>query len=570
MSKRGHLIVLEGPDGVGKTKLAEGLIERLRERGISCHRHAFPGDEPGTLGFLVYRLHHDRATLKVDEIAPVALQAAHIAAHLDAIERVIRPKLNSGENIVLDRYWWSTAVYGAVNGSPRDVLESLIAAEERCWGVLRPLVIFLIDREKPWREGEDTPEWHQLAQKYRCLAAREQTRSCVEVVENSDRLEEVVAKMANRVVEIARSVQVVAPGEYCTGCPQDRLTPTGGKIPNSAAPTFSVARTKTLKPTKVFDTYWYFAVERQQIFFRRLENAQPPWTSDAILQRHRFTNAYRASDRVSQYLIRRVQYEGEQAADELFFRTVLFKLFNRIETWELLEQALGGLHSSEFKPSRYAKAIDEARKAKKRIYSAAYIMPVAAGGRGQAKHVGHLRLLEMMLREGLPGRLADARSFRHAFEMLRSYPMMGDFLGFQYLTDLNYSRLLNFSEMEFVVPGPGARRGIQKCFGDLNGVEAADVIRYVTEKQCEEFERCGLAFRDLWGRPLQLIDCQNLFCEVDKYARVAHPDVGISGDRTRIKQRFHARGRLPMPWYPPKWNLNERIGHNREVSNAFH
>ena len=28
-------------------------------------------------------------------------------------------------------------------------------------------------------------------------------------------------------------------------------------------------------------------------------------------------------------------------------------------------------------------------------------------------------------------------------------------------------------------------------------------------------------FRDLWGRPLQLIGCQNLFCEVDKYARVA-------------------------------------------------
>ena len=37
---------------------------------------------------------------------------------------------------------------------------------------------------------------------------------------------------------------------------------------------------------------------------------------------------------------------------------------------------------------------------------------------------------------------------------------------------------------------------------------------------------------------MQLIDCQNLFCEVDKYARHAHPEVrGISG-RTRIKQSY--------------------------------
>jgi len=51
---------------------------------------------------------------------------------------------------------------------------------------------------------------------------------------------------------------------------------------------------------------------------------------------YRFTNVYRASDRVSQYLIRRVIYEGDQSEEEVFFRTLLFKIFNRIETWEIL------------------------------------------------------------------------------------------------------------------------------------------------------------------------------------------------------------------------------------------
>ena len=42
---------------------------------------------------------------------------------------------------------------------------------------------------------------------------------------------------------------------------------------------------------------------------------------------------------------------------------------------------------------------------------------------------------------------------------LYQYPTIGDFLAYQYITDLNYSTLTNFTEMEFVVPGPGAKHG---------------------------------------------------------------------------------------------------------------
>jgi hypothetical protein len=89
--------------------------------------------------------------------------------------------------------------------------------------------------------------------------------------------------------------------------------------------------------TEVFDTYWRFAAERQRIFFRKASGNQPPWTNDPILLRYRFTNAYRAADRVSQFLIRQVQAAGPQTANDVFFRTILFKLFNRIDTWHMLE-----------------------------------------------------------------------------------------------------------------------------------------------------------------------------------------------------------------------------------------
>ena len=176
------------------------------------------------------------------------------------------------------------------------------------------------------------------------------------------------------------------------------------------------------------------------------------------------------------------------------------------------------------------------------------------------KHRNHLRLLEYMMRDGVPGRVARARSLGEVFATLLAFPSLGPFLAFQFAIDLNYSTMIEFSEMEFVVAGPGARDGIRKCFVDTAGLDDANVIRAVTELADREFERRGISFFRLWGRALQLIDCQNLFCEVDKYARAVHPAfVGESG-RTRIKQRFTPR-RDPLPqWYPPKWGLRIPLG----------
>jgi hypothetical protein len=318
---------------------------------------------------------------------------------------------------------------------------------------------------------------------------------------------------------------------------------------------FHARFTKTVKPTKVFDTYWRFACERQRIFFRRLSGAPHPWTDDPILGRHRFTNAYRASDRVSQFLIAHVIEGSDQTPDDIFFRILLFKIFNRIATWRLLEKSLGGIHAHEFEPHNYDAVLAAAMHRGERIYSAAYIMPAPRLGAAK-KHTNHLRLLARMLSDGLPEMLARSRSMEHAYRLLLAYPSIGSFLAYQYVIDLNYSQLLNFSEMDFVVPGPGAVDGIHKCFRDLDGLSQGEVIREVTEHAGEEFDRRGLDFTSLWGRPLQLIDCQNLFCEVSKYARLAHPEVKGTSSRARIKQRYRPDPQPLAYRYPAKWKLD--------------
>jgi hypothetical protein len=319
------------------------------------------------------------------------------------------------------------------------------------------------------------------------------------------------------------------------------------------------------RPTRVFATYWYFAAERQAIFFRRLACRPAPWSDDPILTYYKFTNAYRASDRVSQYLIRHVIYDGEKEPEEVVFRVLLFKIFNRIGTWQLLVRELGQVSFADYSFDRYDAVLTKAIEAGERLFAAAYIMP--SGGRQFGhlrKHRNYLKLIEMMMNDQVPRRLIDIKDMRSAFNLLRVYPLLGDFLAYQFVIDLNYSSLTNFSEMEFVVPGPGARDGIRKCFADLGGLTEERIIRLMAERQEAEITRVGMDFHSLWGRPLQLIDCQNLFCELGKYARVAHPDVpGLSG-RRRIKQRHQPQAEPISYWYPPRWGINDAVARTLE------
>jgi len=168
-------------------------------------------------------------------------------------------------------------------------------------------------------------------------------------------------------------------------------------------------------------------------------------------------------------------------------------------------------------------------------------------------------LLENMMKDRLPERLAQAGTMQEGFERLRAYPTIGDFLAYQFTTDINYSEITDFGEMDFVVPGPGARDGLRKCFVDPGGLNEIELIRLMADRQEQEFDRLSLCFESLWGRRLQLIDCQNLFCEVDKYARVVHPEILGKTGRTRIKQKFVPTS-VPLEFfYPPKWGLNEKI-----------
>lgn len=334
-----------------------------------------------------------------------------------------------------------------------------------------------------------------------------------------------------------------------------------GELGVDRGPGTMVVAGRRLTPTSVFDTYWRFAAERHAVYQARIRGVDGPWTQDKVIAGHRFTNCYRAADRVSQYLISNVAYSTDTVdPTDVMFRILLFKTFNKIQTWEALSEAMDQTPThTRFDVEVYDRILGSRIDAGTRLYSAAYIVPPPPFG-AMRKHTNHLRLLAHVLHHRVLEQVRLAPSMAAAYMALADLPGLGPFLAYQFLIDLNYSPALSFDEMDFVVPGPGARDGIRKCFGDdARGIEA-EIIAYMAEHQDEHFTRLGHTFDGLFGRPLQLIDCQNLFCEVDKYARVVHPDhVGHSG-RTRIKQKFTADPSPLRPWYPPKWGLNDKVG----------
>ena len=279
------------------------------------------------------------------------------------------------------------------------------------------------------------------------------------------------------------------------------------------------------KRQKVYDLYWYFACERQNIFWKKLNNEPAPWTNDPILQTYKFCNSYRVNDRVSQYLLKNVIYNmNKYSSEDMLFRILIFKLFNKESTWELLIDNFSDITLKTFNMEKYSKVLENAIENGIKIYNDAYISCANKAFGYDRKHDNHLALLNKMFNiDNIQEKILNCKTMENAFNIIKSYPLIGNFMAYQLVTDINYSDIVDWKENEFTIAGPGSLRGIKKCFIDKGTMSNEDIIRYMYENQDEEFKRLNLNFKRIGNRPLQLIDCQNIFFFFFKYCRQALP-----------------------------------------------
>lgn len=154
----GVLVVIEGPDGSGKTTLEAGLLERMEARGTPPRILL----QPTTWWRDDARV---RATMvgEPGALAPLGLAAFSIADRLDHQHHVVEPALRAGELLLSNRYLLSLAAHYLTT---EEVDQELFAPLYR--QILRPDVLVVLDaptevllQRVVERDGEDRRRWDQ-------------------------------------------------------------------------------------------------------------------------------------------------------------------------------------------------------------------------------------------------------------------------------------------------------------------------------------------------------------------------------------------------------------------------
>jgi dTMP kinase len=176
MSRRGFFIVLEGPEGSGKSSLMGPLADRMRECLVDPVIVREPG---GTRAAEMAR----QALLDPDHtLGPVAELFFYLAARADLVHTIIRPALLSGRVVLSDRFTLSTEAYQMI-GRGLDP-ELIHAGNQAVTQGIRPDLTLILDLD---------PE---LGQARQIAAGKKQ-----------DRLDRESAEFHRRVVDYYLAVQ---------------------------------------------------------------------------------------------------------------------------------------------------------------------------------------------------------------------------------------------------------------------------------------------------------------------------------------------------------------------------
>lgn len=126
MTERACLIILEGPDGSGKSTQAKRLMEQMREEGFDVVKAAPFYDTKAGVASSEFFLDPENT----DHTATTESMFV-LAAHYELMDKVIRPAIRERKVIIMDRSWLSTVIYqGKVRGGNQRIIKTIISEIE--------------------------------------------------------------------------------------------------------------------------------------------------------------------------------------------------------------------------------------------------------------------------------------------------------------------------------------------------------------------------------------------------------------------------------------------------------
>lgn len=202
--RRGRFVVLDGPDGAGKSTQAKRLAEHLKTQGIDALLLREPGGTAAGEAVRSLVLEHRK-----DHLFALTETFLFQAARAQLIQEVIKPALAAGKWVICDRFSLSTLVYqGFAGGVAPKVVKTLTTLA--CDGIKPDLYLVLwvspkvgvarrADRAADRMESKGEKFIRDVAEAYRREARR--SREYV-FLDGSGTLDEVQARIWTKVESV--------------------------------------------------------------------------------------------------------------------------------------------------------------------------------------------------------------------------------------------------------------------------------------------------------------------------------------------------------------------------------
>ena len=130
---KGYLIVFEGIDGTGKTTQALKLVEALEEAGHRAVYFREPSDS-------VWGKKIREMAVREDSLTPEEEYALFLNDRRENVRKNLKPSVEKGHIVVLDRYYFSTMAYQGAKGISVEKIK-----EENEAFALRPDLVLIFD-----------------------------------------------------------------------------------------------------------------------------------------------------------------------------------------------------------------------------------------------------------------------------------------------------------------------------------------------------------------------------------------------------------------------------------------
>ena len=321
-----------------------------------------------------------------------------------------------------------------------------------------------------------------------------------------------------------------------------------------------------------------FVLDRYRIHKKKdVRKIPAPWTKNPVLQEFKFTNVRREHDRQTRYLIENIVDNENLTLEDKIVNCFMFRCWNN---WDTLKDfgfpySAQELYKSSLKEKVRLTYKKLAKKDPGRLWwsnaynqggtKAAWKFPDGDGyerayKESEAKkypdweedialrpfHVG-----VWLGRNHIVKKLLAAKGQQECFEVIKSIKGFADFLAYQVFVDLTYIPEFPFSENEFVVAGPGCKRGLDLIFEDKGGMTYEECIFWLRDAINSDpsiFNAPNLSkfneglpiyipdklFSDLpkYDRRMNVMSIENCMCELSKYVKAVN---GTGRPRNRYR-----------------------------------